>query len=146
VYLPASTRPVVREMEQRPTEIRRTGGRVLLMDDDAMVAEVAQEMLQSLGFVTEVSSSGEDAIEHFRAAEDRGTPFDIAILDLTVPGGMGGAEAVHHIRQIRSDVLVFVTSGYADDAVLARFREYGFDGVLPKPFAVSDLRRALAIG
>ena len=146
VYLPASTRPVALEVERRPTEIRRAGGHVLLMDDDAMVAEVAQEMLQSLGFMTEVAVSGEDALERFRSAEDGGTPFDIAILDLTVPGGMGGAEAVHHIRKIRSDVLVFVTSGYADDAVLARFQEYGFDGVLPKPFAVSDLRRALAVG
>ena len=133
------------EVERRPNEIRPAGGRVLLMDDDEMVAEVAQEMLQSLGFVTEVAVSGEDAIHRFRAAENHGAPFDIAILDLTVPGGMGGAEAVRHIRQIRSDVLVFVTSGYADDAVLARFQEYGFDGVLPKPFAVSDLRRALAV-
>jgi PAS domain S-box-containing protein len=146
VYLPASTHPVAPEPERRPTEIRRAGGRVLLMDDDAMVAEVAQEMLQSLGFVTEVAVSGEDALERFRAAEDHGEPFDIAILDLTVPGGMGGAEAVGHLRKIRPDVLVFVTSGYADDAVLARFQEYGFDAVLPKPFAVSDLRRALAVG
>ncbi|HEY5618372.1 MAG TPA: ATP-binding protein [Vicinamibacterales bacterium] len=146
VYLPASTRPAVKEVDRRPTEVRRAGGRVLLMDDDAMVAEVAQEMLQSLGFVTEVAVSGDDALERFRSAEDDGAPFDIAILDLTVPGGMGGAEAVRHIREIRSDILVFVTSGYADDAVLARFQEYGFDGVLPKPFAVSDLRRALAVG
>jgi PAS domain S-box-containing protein len=145
VYLPASAKPVAPEVERRPAETRRLGGRVLLMDDDAMVAEVAQEMLQSLGFETEVAVSGEHAIEQFRAAEDGGAPFDIAILDLTVPGGMGGAEAVRHIREIRSDVLVFVTSGYADDAVLARFQEYGFDGVLPKPFALSDLRRALAV-
>ena len=78
-------------------------------------------MLQS-GLHDRVAVSGEDALERFRSAEDGGTPFDIAILDLTVPGGMGGAEAVHHIRRIRSDVLVFVTSGYADDAVLARFQ------------------------
>ncbi len=146
VYLPASTRRVVAEIDRRPPEIRRAGGRVLLMDDDAMVAEVAQEMLQSLGFLTEVAVSGEDALDRFRAAEDQGVPFDVAILDLTVPGGMGGAEAVRHIREMRPEVLVFVTSGYADDAVLARFQEYGFDGVLPKPFAVSDLRRALAGG
>ena len=56
-------------------------------------------MLQSLGFMTEVAVSGEDALERFRSAEDGGTPFDIAILDLTVPGGMGGAEAVHHIGE-----------------------------------------------
>ena len=145
VYLPASTRPVAPAADARPPDIRRTGGRVLLMDDDFLVAEVAQEMLQSLGFLTEVAVSGEDALERFRVAEMDGAPFDIAILDLTVPGGMGGAEAVLHLRQMRPDVQVFVTSGYADDAVLARFREYGFDGVLPKPFAVSDLRRALAV-
>jgi len=60
-----------------------------------------------------------------------------------VPGGMGGGEAVGHIKQIRGDVPVLVMSGYADDAVLARYREYGFDGVLPKPFMIPDLRRVL---
>jgi len=143
IYLPASTRSVTRDVKHRPTVVRRLGGRVLLMDDDAMVAEVAQEMLQSLGYTAEVAVHGEDAIDRFRAAEARGEPFDIVILDLTVPGGMGGAEAVPHIRSMRSDVTVFVTSGYTDDSVLARFRDYGFDGMLAKPFAVSDLRRML---
>jgi CheY-like chemotaxis protein len=113
------------------------------MDDDEMVAEVAQEMLQSLGYITEATPSGEAAIERFRAAEDRGEPFDVVILDLTVAGGMGGAEAVGHIRAIRTDVTVYVTSGYTDDSVLAHFRDYGFNGVLPKPFGVADLRRVL---
>lgn len=143
VYLPASTRTVVPDVEHRPTVMRRHGGRVLLMDDDDMVAEVAQEMLHSLGYTAEVAAHGEDAIERFRAADTRGEPFGIVILDLTVPGGMGGAEAVPHIRSLRSDVTVFVTSGYAEDAVLARFHDYGFDGVLPKPFTVADLRRLL---
>jgi PAS domain S-box-containing protein len=145
VYLPASTKPVAAQVTGGPSEMRRVGGRVLLMDDDPMVAEVAKEMLESLRLDTEVAVSGQDALEQFRAAEKRGAPFDVVILDLTVPGGMGGAEAVQHIRKMRRDVLVFVTSGYADDAVLARFREYGFDGVLPKPFAVTDLRRALSV-
>lgn len=118
---------------------------MLLMDDDAMVAEVAQEMLQSLGFDTEVAASGDAAVQRFQEAESTGRRFDIVILDLTVPGGMGGAEAVTLVRAIRRDVLIFVTSGYADDAVLARFHEYGFDGVLPKPFALTDLKRALAV-
>jgi PAS domain S-box-containing protein len=143
VYLPASRRSVVPDVVPQPTVMHRRGGRVLLMDDDEMVAEVAQEMLQSLGYATEVAASGEQAIELFRAADTRGEPFDILILDLTVPAGMGGAEALPHIRSMRSDVSVFVTSGYTDDSVLARFRDYGFDGVLPKPFAVSDLRRVL---
>lgn len=143
ILLPASTRPVVPDAVQPATVVRRQGGRVLLMDDDEMVAEVAQEMLQSLGYITETTPSGETAIERFRAAEDRGEPFDVVILDLTVAGGMGGAEAVGHIRAIRTDVTVYVTSGYTDDSVLAHFRDYGFNGVLPKPFGVADLRRVL---
>jgi PAS domain S-box-containing protein len=143
ILLPASARPVVPEPVQPAIVVRRQGGRVLLMDDDEMVAEVAQEMLQTLGYLTEATPSGEVAIERFRAAEDRGEPFDVVILDLTVAGGMGGAEAVGHIRNIRPNVTVYVTSGYTDDSVLARFRDYGFNGVLPKPFGVADLRRVL---
>ena len=143
ILLPASARPVVPEVVQPATVVRRQGGRVLLMDDDEMVAEVAEEMLQSLGYLTEATPSGEAAIERFRAAEDRGEPFDVVILDLTVAGGMGGAEAVGHIRNIRADVTIYVTSGYTDDSVLAHFRDYGFNGVLPKPFGVADLRRVL---
>ena len=143
VLLPASARPVLPELVEAAAVVRRDGGRVLLMDDDEMVSEVALEMLQSLGYVTEATPSGEVAIERFRAAEERGEPFDVVILDLTVAGGMGGAEAVGHIRSIRQDVTVYVTSGYTDDSVLARFRDYGFNGVLPKPFGVADLRRVL---
>jgi len=143
ILLPASARPVVPDPVQPATVVRRQGGRVLLMDDDEMVSEVAQEMLQSLGYVTEATPSGEVAIERFRAAEDRGEPFDVVILDLTVAGGMGGAECVGHIRGIRPDVTVYVTSGYTDDSVLAHFRDFGFNGVLPKPFGVADLRRVL---
>ncbi len=118
-------------------------GRVLIMDDEEMVAEVAQEMLENIGYTAKLTSSGLEAIEQFRAAEESAEPFDAVILDLTVPGGMGGSEAVAHIKRIRADVPVLVMSGYADDSVLARYREYGFDGVLPKPFMIPDLRRAL---
>lgn len=143
VYLPASTRTLTVEPRRLVETPRARTGRVLLMDDDVEVADVARDMLESLGFVTQVATSGTDAIDQFRAAEADGLPFDVVILDLTVPGGMGGREAVPHIRKIRTDVPVVVTSGYADDSVLARFGDYGFDGVLPKPFAIPDLRRAI---
>ena len=143
IYLPASTRSLTAHAQHRVELSRAHRGRVLLMDDDQEVADVAREMLESLGFVADVAPSGSEAIDLFRAAETTGRPFDTVILDLTVPGGMGGREAVTHIKQIRPSVPVVVTSGYADDAVLARFGEFGFDGVLPKPFAIPDLQRAI---
>jgi CheY-like chemotaxis protein len=118
-------------------------GRILIMDDEEMVGEVAVEMLQTIGYTATLTSSGREAIDAFLAAEQRNEPFDAVMLDLTVPGGMGGAEAVGHIKKIRASVPVLVMSGYADDAVLARYQDYGFDSVLPKPFMIPDLRKAL---
>jgi len=143
VYLPASATRV--EIDRPLSEEIPSGfhGRVLIMDDEEMVAEVAQEMLESIGYTATLTASGHEAIHAFKAADESGEPFDAVILDLTVPGGMGGGEAVGHIKQIRGDVPVLVMSGYADDSVLARYREYGFDGVLPKPFMIPDLRRVL---
>jgi signal transduction histidine kinase/ActR/RegA family two-component response regulator len=143
IYLPASTRAVAQVAEMPPPPARGLRGRVLLMDDDAMVAEVTQEMLESLGYATQTTASGDEAIEQFRTADVRGEPFDTVILDLTVPGGMGGGDALPHIRALRADVRVLATSGYADDPVLARYHEYGFDGVLPKPFTLAELAHAL---
>ena len=140
VYLPAASRPAV-EATQSVTEHRP--GRVLLMDDDVDVVEVTRDMLEMLGYVADTTSNGTSAIDRFRDAAANGSDFDAVVLDLTVPGGMGGAEAVLGIREIRPDVPVVVTSGYADNPVLAHFREYGFDGVLPKPFGLNDLARAL---
>jgi PAS domain S-box-containing protein len=144
VYLPASVAARVAQAGRVVSDITSTHhGRILLMDDEEMVAEVAVEMLQTIGYTATFTSNGREAIDTFRAAEERGEPFDAVMLDLTVPGGMGGSEAVVHIKQIRATVPVLVMSGYADDAVLARYRDYGFDGVLPKPFMIPDLRKAL---
>lgn len=142
VYLPASSRQTGVEQQELP--LRAAGhGRILLMDDDAAVVEVARDMLEMLGYGVETASCGSSAIDRFREAAMSRDEFDAVILDLTVPGGVGGAEAVRGIRLVRPLVPVVVTSGYADDAVLAHFREYGFDGVLPKPFGMTDLKRAV---
>jgi CheY-like chemotaxis protein/two-component sensor histidine kinase len=143
IYLPASTRPVAHVPELPPPPPRGLRGRVLLMDDDPTVAEVTQEMLESLGYATRTASCGEDAVEQFRHADAQSEPFDTVILDLTVPGGLGGRDTLPQIRAVRPDVRVLATSGYADDPVLANYREYGFDGVLPKPFTLAELARAL---
>jgi PAS domain S-box-containing protein len=143
VYLPASSAAATVAPAPRPEINVRRSGRVLIMDDEDMVAEVAQEMIESLGYTTQRACNGDEAIRMFNEAEQAGEPYDLVLLDLTVPGGMGGAEAVKYIREMRNDVCVLVNSGYADDSVLARYRDYGFDGVLAKPFTIPDLRRVL---
>ena len=143
VYLPASSAAAAAPVAARPDVHVRRSGRVLIMDDEDMVAEVAQEMIESLGYTVNRACNGDEAIRMFNEAEQAGQPFDLVTLDLTVPGGMGGAECVKYIREMRQDVCVLVASGYADDSVLARHREYGFDGVLAKPFTLAELRRVL---
>jgi len=143
VYLPASAVTVLPIASPRPTTASGLSGRVLLMDDDPLVADVAQDMLATLGYTAETTTCGRTAIARMRDAEAKGQPFDLVILDLTVPGGMGGQETVSHLRQIRPDVPVLVMSGYADNSVLADHGRHGFDGVLPKPFSIPDLRTAV---
>ncbi len=143
VYLPASAGDAVVAMPER-TELRMgQTGRVLLMDDDPMVADVAADMLVTLGYTAETAACGHSALKRLRAAELDGEPFDLVILDLTVPGGMGGRETVPHIRRMRPDLPVLVMSGYADNTVLAEHAKHGFDGVLPKPFTIPDLRSVI---
>jgi len=119
------------------------GGRALVMDDDAGVQRVCQRSLSKLGFDVVVASDGREAIERYRQALSLGSRFDVVLLDLTVPGGMGGVQTMVVLRELDPEVRAIVTSGYSEDPVLARFRQYGFSAVLPKPFSLDDLRKAL---
>lgn len=120
------------------------GGRVLVMDDEEMVRDVATAILRHLGYEVEVCSDGRDAVERFRRAQESGTPFSAVILDLTIPNGMGGREAAARIREIDPRAVLVVSSGYSNDPVTARFRDFGFSAAIPKPFAVSQLAGELA--
>lgn len=89
--------------------------------------------------VNEVAKDGEEAIEKYIKAKKEGQPFDGLILDLTIPGGMGGKEAIMRLKEINPDVKAIVASGYSNDPVMANFRDYGFSGVVSKPFRVNKL-------
>ncbi len=119
-------------------------GRILIMDDEDIIIKTATAMLKKCGYVAESAKDGEDAIEKYISAQKNGTPFDIIIMDLTIPGGMGGAEAIDKLLQIDSTVKVIVSSGYSADPVLANYADYGFKGRLIKPFKMKDLARELA--
>ena len=90
-----------------------------------------------------MSRDGAEALDLFRQALDAGTPFDLVILDLTVPEGMGGKEAARHIRKLDPGVRALVSSGYSDDPVLADPQRHGFAGIIPKPCTLERLRTLL---
>ncbi len=122
---------------------RARSGRVLVMDDEQTVRDVAVGLLRSLGFETDAAEHGEAALERYRRALAEGRRFDAVILDLTVRGGMGGAETMRRLLEVDPAVTAIVTSGYADSALLSSHREHGFRSALKKPFLLRDLERAL---
>lgn len=142
-YLPA-TNEVFTEHSEEQEEINLEGkGRILVMDDEEVVREAVVSLLQYLGYDVETAEEGQQAIDMYALAGELRRPYDVVIMDLTVPGGMGGKEAVRKIREIDPDARVIVSSGYYTDPVLANFREYGFDGVVPKPYQVKELGRVV---
>jgi PAS domain S-box-containing protein len=138
LFLPACPAPaaVARPAEATPTP---GGGRILVMDDEQILREAICAMLQLHGYETVAAADGAEALRLFDADRENGAPFTAVILDLTVPGGMGGKETVAAIRKRDERVPVFVASGYADDPILARPREYGFTASIAKPFTRKDL-------
>ena len=109
------------------------------MDDEDFIREIAAEMLEELGFATAVACDGLEAIELYKKAMNTPESFDMVIMDLTIPGGMGGKEAIAKLLEIDPRGKVLVSSGYANDPIMANFGDYGFCGVVPKPYRLQTL-------
>jgi len=118
-------------------------GRILLMDDDDAVRELAARMLKFLGYEVCTASEGTQAVRLYGNSRDEGRPFDAVIMDLTIPGGMGGAEAITLLRRLDPQIRAIVSSGYSNDPIMANFRDYGFSGVLCKPFSAEHMGEVL---
>ncbi len=117
---------------------------ILLMDDDAEVGEVATGMLTRLGHSVVLVSDGQDVLEKYEESQVNRTPFDLYILDLTVPGGMGGREALQALKKKDPEIKALVSSGYAHDPVMANYKEFGFRGVVAKPYTFGEMKSAIA--
>ncbi len=143
LYLPAS-RATGPSSAPGPDRIIPGRGRILIMDDEQTVRFVLQEMLRYLGYDPAAAEDGAEAISTYETAMAEGAPFDAIIMDLTIPGGMGGQEAIGRLRKIDPHVRAIVSSGYANDAVVADFRQHGFSGVLSKPYQIEALSELLS--
>jgi len=142
IYLPASDAAV--EKPKGPTIPAATRkARILVMDDEEIIRDVARELLTSIGHDVICVESGETAREVYQAARDAGTPFDLVILDLTIRGGMGGIETLRMLAEIDRDVKAVVSSGYSDDAALSNYRKLGFRAFLKKPYNMEELQNTL---
>jgi len=144
VYLPASVAGEALPEEPRAgAAAPARKGRILVMDDEELVRDVAMGLIDALGHEVECAENGEVAIEKFQQARRQGKPFDIVILDLTIRGGMGGEEAIGKIREVDPDVTAIVSTGYSDNPVVSEYRSYGFTTYLNKPYTIHSLKESL---
>jgi CheY-like chemotaxis protein len=142
IFLPASDEEI-RTVGKEEEALIRGSGRILVMDDEEDVRMVLGSMLEVLGYSVEYAPDGEAAVELYRKARQSGNDFNSCILDLTVPGGLGGKETIRRLREIDPGVKGIVSSGYSNDPIMSQYRENGFLGVIKKPYRLHELSKVI---
>jgi two-component system, cell cycle sensor histidine kinase and response regulator CckA len=117
---------------------------VLVMDDEEMIRGMTTDMIETLGYRVQSCSDGAEAIALYQAAREAGTPFSAVIMDLTIPGGMGGMEAARQIKAVDGAARLIVSSGYSTDPIMAEFGSFGFCATLMKPYTLAEIMRTLS--
>jgi two-component system cell cycle sensor histidine kinase/response regulator CckA len=131
----------IQEKEPEPPAVKKR--KILVMDDEDMIREITREMLEFLEYEAVAAEDGEEALELYQSAMNSGSPIEVVILDLVVPTGMGGKECIQKLQKIDPNVIAVVSSGYSDDPVVANYQDYGFRGVLSKPYKIDQLKEIL---
>jgi PAS domain S-box-containing protein len=140
VYLPASLAPAATDDHlAKPRPHKAANGRILVMDDDELIQETVGVLLDMLGYQAEVADDGERALTMYRQAQESGAPYDAVIMDLTIPGGKGGREAIQQLLDMDPHAKAIVSSGYSTDAVMANYARHGFAGIVVKPYTIDEL-------
>ena len=143
VYLPSSKEEIREKTDSAGINLKGKG-KILAMDDEEMIRDLIQEMLHRMGYEVELANDGDEAIGLYRRAIEAGRPFDAVILDLTVPGAMGGKETITKLCEVDGKVKAIVSSGYSNDPVMANHTRYGFCGAVKKPYLVQEMGQVLS--
>lgn len=143
IYLPALEIPISQPQSIEEIEFSGAGYKILIMDDEVKILQAVGEMLKYYGYQVALTTDGAEAIALYKRARLEEEPFDAIIMDLTVPGGMGGQEAIAYLREFDPQVKVIISSGYAEDPIMADYERYGFVGVVTKPYKVDELNEVL---
>jgi signal transduction histidine kinase len=143
VCLPTSEYDEPQVLEGKPDVLSGSGGKILVMDDEELIREVASDILDYLGYGAVACHDGKEALDLYREAMMAGEPFAAVLMDLTIPGGMGGRETMQSLLEIDKAVVGIVSSGYCNDPILSNYRDYGFSGILEKPYSPDALGKVL---
>ncbi|MFH2092864.1 MAG: ATP-binding protein [Pseudomonadota bacterium] len=130
-------------LKENSSDSNIASSNILIMDDDEQVCIIAQKMITLFGHQCSVVHDGQQAIAAYKKAVSEGSPYDLILMDLTIPGGMGGKDTIDKILDINPQAKAIVISGYSNDPVLANYQDYGFKGMLVKPFKISELKDTL---
>ena len=140
IYLPALRHQQVPvEPPRQLNEVISGTGRILIVDDEEAIRALVEFTLERLGYKVSQAESALEGVELYRQKLAAGERFDAVILDLTLPGGMGGKEALKKLIEIDPTVNAIVSSGYAMDATMSRYQDFGFRGVIAKPYEAAEL-------
>jgi PAS domain S-box-containing protein len=144
IYLPALRhQPVPVEPPRQMNEVVTGTGSILIVDDEEAIRDLVEFTLERLGYKVSKAESALEGVELYRQKFEAGERFDVVILDLTLPGGMGGKEALKRLIEIDPTVNAIVSSGYAMDATMSRYQDFGFRGVIAKPYEAAELGRTI---
>lgn len=143
IYLPATDKKIA-DMTNKTTDRHHGKGHILILDDQSSILKMVAKMLKTMGYETTCTTDGIETIDAYKKAFQSGKSFDLVILDLTIPGGMGGSKVIPELIEIDPNVKAVVSSGYANDPIMANYQKYGFWGVVPKPYSKSQLAELLS--